>query len=115
MSSFQSIKAFLAPVLSVSASETSSQLPRDCVHQPPFLSEEVPAAPPRQRGRGAEHQRLPVQRRGPQGRHAVQPVHAQERREQVMCQPGRAGCGALPAASAAPQPFNGWASQHGPL
>lgn len=77
-------KALLTPVLSFPAPETPFRLPRNCVYQPPFLSEEVPAAPPGQQpGAGAGCQPRPIQWSGPESSHAVQPVHVQEWWKQV--------------------------------
>lgn len=72
-----------SPVLSFSVPKTLIGVPRTCVYQR-ALSEEACAAPTGpQHWRGSERHRRPVQWRRAQGSHALQPVHIQERWEQV--------------------------------
>lgn len=75
----------LAPSYSVfSVPKTLSGIPRNCIYQRAFLSEEACAAPATPRpGRGSEYHHRPVQWCRAQGGHTLQPVHIQERREQV--------------------------------
>lgn len=79
-------ETFLAHVLSFSVPKTLTGVPRTCVYQRAFLSEEACATPTGpQHWRGSKCHHRPIQWCRAQGSYALQPVHVQERRAQVPC------------------------------